>query len=113
MKNLMLVVLLSVCSVSVYSYEKRDLLQKEAEETNLTRALVNDFSTLEFPDYYDREFWNSLPEAIRQPYIQEAEVYLDYDRPVVKATDYLEIIRSGDRRQGAYAAPRAALLALV
>jgi len=32
---------------------------------------------------------------------------------VVQATDYLEIIRSGDRRQGAYAAPQNALLALV
>jgi len=32
---------------------------------------------------------------------------------VVKATDYLEIIRSGDRRQEAYSATRTALMALV
>ena len=50
---------------------------------------------------------------MRKEYIQKAETYLDYDWPAVKATDYLEIIRSGDRRQEAYAAPRAALMALV
>lgn len=113
MKNLLFVILLSVFSVCAYSYEKRDLLQKEAEDINLAQALIGDFSELSFPDYYDREYWNNLPETIRKEYIQEAEKYLDYDWPVVKATDYLEIIRSGDRRQNVYSAPRSALLALV
>lgn len=113
MKNLLLVVLLSVFSVFAYSYENRDLLQQEAKETNIAQTLVKDFTSLDFPDYADREFWNNLPEPIRQQYIQEAEEYLDYDWPVVKATDYIEIIRSGDRKQEVYAAPRAALLSLV
>jgi hypothetical protein len=113
MKNLVFIILLTCFSVNGFSYENRDLLQQEAKETNLAQALVNDFSTLEFPDYTNREFWNNLPETIRREYIQGAEEYLEYDWPVVKATDYIEIIRSGDRRQGAYAAPRAALVALV
>lgn len=50
---------------------------------------------------------------MRKQYISEAENALDYDWQVAKATDYIEIIRSGDRRQSVYSAPRAALMALV
>ena len=89
------------------------MLQKEASKIDLAQALVKNFSDLNFPTYQSRDFWNNLPENMRKEYIQKAESYLDYDWPAVKATDYLEIIRSGDRRQGAYAAPRAALMALV
>ncbi len=102
-----------VISINTYSFEKRDLLQKESETAGLAGALVKDFSEIGFPDYQNRNFWDNLPAAIRQQYIDAAEKYLDYDWPVVKATDYLEIIRSGDRRQGAYAAPNNALQSLV
>lgn len=102
-----------VISINTYSFEKRDLLQKESETAGLAGALVKDFSEIGFPDYQNRNFWDNLPASIRQQYIDAAEKYLDYDWPVVKATDYLEIIRSGDRRQGAYAAPNNALQSLV
>ena len=113
MKNLILSLLLVCISYAGISKEKRDLLQKEAAEINLGQALIKDFSELNFPDYQSRAFWNSLPDAIKNEYIKDAGKYLDYDWPVVKATDYLEIIRSGDRRQQVYSAPRAALVALV
>ncbi|MCG6189731.1 heparinase II/III domain-containing protein [Maribellus maritimus] len=113
MKRIFLLLIIVVFSTTVFSAEKRDLLQKEAAEINLAASLIKDFSGLDFPNYKSRAFWNSLPEAVKSEYIKEAESYLDYDWPVVKATDYLEIIRSGDRRQQVYAAPRAALGALV
>jgi len=112
MKNLFLLFILIGFPFAVLSAEQRDILQKEAREIGLAQSLVEDFSKLSFPDYKDRDFWNNLPAALREEYISNAEKYMDYDWPVVKATDYLEIIRSGDRRQGAYAAPRAALMAL-
>lgn len=113
MKKLSLLLLLSIFVISSFSQEKRNLLQKEAEQINLAQSLVKDFSTLQFPGYNSRSFWGNLPSNLREQYIEEGEKYLDYDWPVVKATDYLEIIRSGDRRQEVYAAPRSALLALV
>lgn len=109
----MLIVLTTCFSVSGYSYTKRDVLQKEAGESNLAIALVKDFAAIDFPDYHNRDFWNKLPDNLRQQYIEEAENYLNYDWPVVKATDYLEIIRSGDRKQEVYGVPRSALVALV
>ena len=113
MKKLFILFLLSVFTFSSFSKEKRDVLQKEAQQINLAQALVKNFSDLNFPTYKSRDFWNNLPAEIRNQYIQEAEKYLNYNWPVVKATDYLEIIRSGERNQDAYAAPRAALMALV
>lgn len=113
MKKLTLLSLLLVLQLNVFAKEKRDLLQQESREFDLGSVLVKDFSSMDFPTYNGRDFWNGLPEVMRKSYISEAEDYLDYDWPVVKATDYLEIIRSGDRRQEVYAAPRAALMAVV
>ncbi len=113
MKKLLTIILLFAFAFNTAGYEKRNLLQKEADRCNLSQNLIQDFSEIDFPDYADRHFWNSLPAIMKEKYITDAEKYLDYDWPIVKATDYLEIIRSGDRRQGAYAAPRAALESLV
>jgi len=113
MKNLFLLFILIGFPFVLLSAEQKDILQQEAREAGLAESLVEDFSKLGFPEYNDRNFWNSLPSDLSEEYISNAEEYLDYDWPVVKATDYLEIIRSGDRRQEVYAAPRAALTALV
>lgn len=63
------------------------------------KAVITDNSWDKLPIYKSRQFWESLPDKIRQEYIKRAEGYLEYNRPVVKATDYLEFIRSGDRGQ--------------
>ena len=110
---LFLSVFLLFTQLTGHSKEQRDLLQKEAKEIGLSQALIRNFSEIGFPTYNDRTFWNKLPEGLKKQYIDEAEKANSYNWPVVKATDYLEIIRSGDRRQDVYAAPRAALTALV
>lgn len=110
-KNLILALL--IISVNAFSFEKRDILQKESQSIGLSEVLIKDFAEIGFPNYHDRSFWDKLPNEIKKQYIEAAEQYLDYDWPVVKATDYIEIIRSGDRRQGAYAAPSNALQSLV
>lgn len=113
MKKLLFICVLACIPLHSFAYQKRDLLQGKAAQLDLHKVLIRDFSELKFPDYGSREFWNALPETLRSQYIANAESFLQYDWPVVKATDYLEIIRSGDRRQEVYAAPRAALVSLV
>ncbi|KPL13379.1 MAG: hypothetical protein AMS26_14685 [Bacteroides sp. SM23_62] len=113
MNRLFFLFFLSCFTFSSFAEEKRDLLVNEAVKIDLKSALINDFSEIGFPTYQSRDFWNGLPVNLKEQYVEEAEGALDYDWPIVKATDYLEIIRSGDRRQGVYAAPRAALMALV
>ncbi len=109
----MIALLFCTLSVNSFSKEIRDILQKEESEIQLETALIKNFDELGFPTYQSRDFWEKLPKTMKDKYIAEAEKQLDYNWRVVKATDYLEIIRSGDRRQEAYAAPRAVLMALV
>jgi hypothetical protein len=92
---------------------ERNILSIEAKNIDLSRVLVSDNSWINLPDYKNRPFWQNLPAGIRQEYIKKAEGYLTYDWPAVKATDYLEFIRSGDRRQHVYAACSNALNSLV
>ena len=93
--------------------KERNILANRAKAVNLSKVLITDDSWNKLPDYKNRQFWQNVPVNIRQEYIIKAEGYLDYSWPVVKATDYLEFTRSGDRRQGAYAAPSRALNSLV
>ena len=82
-----------------YSFKERNILVHKANEIDLAKSLVKDNSWNKLPDYKDRKFWESLPAAIRQSYISKAESLLDYSWPTMKATDFLEIIRSGERRE--------------
>ncbi len=91
----------------------RNILANEAKAIDLAKSLITDDSWNKLPGYKNRPFWESLPANIRQDYISKAEGYLFYNWPVVKATDYLEFIRSGDRHQEAYAACSNALISLV
>ncbi len=92
---------------------ERNILAGEAKVIDLNKSLITDNSWIKIPDYKNRQFWMNLPSNIRQEYISRAEKYLGYNWPVVKATDYLEFIRSGDRRQKVYAACSNALISLV
>jgi hypothetical protein len=93
--------------------KERNILATEAKTVDLAKILITDNSWNNLPDYKNRQFWQSLPLNIRQEYITKAKSYLQYNWPVVKATDYLEFIRSGNRRQEVYAACSNALISLV
>jgi hypothetical protein len=106
--------LLTINSENAYSQTKeRNILANEARSIDLAKSLITDFSWNKLPDYKDRQFWENISTPLRKDYIERAESYLDYSWPVVKATDFLEIIRSGERRQDVYAAPSRALNSLV
>ncbi len=93
--------------------KERNILSNEAKAIDLNKSLITDNSWNNLPDYKDRQFWNNLPEKIKQEYITRAEGYLSYNWPVVKATDYLEFVRSGERRQEVYSACSNAVISLV
>jgi len=112
--SLVLIILSTIQSVKAeLEPRERNILANEAKAINLSAAMITDDSWNKLPGYKSRQFWESLPANIRQEYIKRAEGYLDYDWPVVRATDYLEFIRSGDRRQSVYSACSNALISLV
>jgi len=93
--------------------KERNILANKAKEINLSDILITDNSWNKLPSYKDRTFWQNVPAAMRAEYIANAEKYLNYNWPAIKATDYLEIIRSGDRRQEAFATANAVFNTLV
>lgn len=93
--------------------KERNILANKAKEIDLAKILITDNSWNKLAGYKDRQFWQNLPVNLRDAYISKAEKCLNYNWPVVKATDYLEIIRSGNRHQEAYAAPGNTLITLV
>lgn len=93
--------------------KERNILANEAKAIDLAKVLITDNSWNKLAGYKDRQFWNNLPAKTREEYIKKAENYLEYNWPVVKATDYLEFIRSGNRRQEVYSACSNALTSLV
>jgi hypothetical protein len=111
-KTIFTLLLVYLMAPSIYG-QGRDVLLRKANELKLEQILFKDFSDIQFPAYKNRDFWNGIPSNLKQEYIRRAEDALKFHWPVVLATDYLEIIRSGDRRQEAYAPPRSALTALV
>ncbi len=110
-----LIMIISGISPTVASpqIKERNILASEARSIDLVKSLISDNTWNKLPDYKNRKFWESVPSNLRKEYISRAEKYLDYNWPVVKATDYLEFIRSGERRQEAYATPSRALNSLV
>jgi hypothetical protein len=95
------------------SPKERNILSVEAKRINLEKVLITDNQWNKLPGYKNRNFWDNLPEKIKKEYISRAEGYLGYSWPVVKATDYLEFVRSGERRQEAYSACSNAVISLV
>lgn len=55
-----------------------------------------DFFTPVFPKGSDREYWNSLNH---DAHIKEAENYLGFDWPIIKAADYITYRTTGNRTQ--------------
>ena len=106
-------ILLTLESSAELTSKERNILANKAKAIDLAKVLITDNSWNKLPGYKNREFWQNLPENIRKEYIEKAEGYLIYNWPVVKATDYLEFIRSGNRKQEAYSACSSALISLV
>lgn len=107
--------LLWLLFANCFGYEKRDLLQKEATETQLQSLLLQDGRWVPYPAYADRAGWDKLSGDFREVQISAGEKYLDYDWKTVKATDYLEFERSGSRTvmESPFGANSSALSALV
>ncbi len=50
-----------------------------------------------FPDIDDRKSYENLPAELRRALIAEGEKYLGYEYPVIRATDFMNFKRTGNR----------------
>ncbi len=77
---------------------ERDLLENNITREQLSQVLAKDTKWVKYPAYGDRAAWESLAPGIRAAIIKKGEEALSSDWPVVKASDYLEFTRSGNRQ---------------
>lgn len=117
MKNHSLLRMWTICcmllfTTAMFAYTERNLLQNSVTKEQLKKALVMNGAWVPYPAYSDREGWNSLlNDEDRQTLINAGEKMLDYKWQVIRATDYLEYERSGERNimQNPYEANRKAI----
>lgn len=97
MKRLLGIVLALFVTGTVMGYTERDLISSRATKDELKQMLVKNQEWVSLPSYTDRAGWDALFGDKKDFYIKRGEKALNHDWPRVKATDYLEYERSGDR----------------
>lgn len=97
-KCLTLFCLLFGIIASANAYVERNLLQKAADISALESVLLMDRQWVPYPDYTDRSGWDQMLGDYKTDCIKRGEKKLGYEWKVVKATDYIEFERSGNRR---------------
>jgi hypothetical protein len=95
-KTVVVLFFIGLC-VNGYAYTERDLLQKAADITKLKEVLIADQQWVPYPAYADRAGWDKFLGRAKGDFIKQGEAQLNYEWKVVKATDYIEFERSGDR----------------
>jgi hypothetical protein len=81
----------------LFGFEKRDLLQKKADLSTVKSSLILNQKWVSYPKYNDRKAWDNLTSGVKEEIISKGESALNYEWKVVKASDYLEFERSGNR----------------
>ena len=85
------------CSIAAFGAVERNLLSKEQTPETLREKIVLSQKWVKYPSYYDRPGWEKLLGENREMLIKRGEKHLNYEWKVLKATDYIEYERSGER----------------
>lgn len=82
---------------TVVAQDFKNVITNTYSRGDINKALVRDNSWIKYPAYSNRAAWAKVPEEVRMSAIKEGEAYLGYQWPAIKATDYLEFTRTGNR----------------
>lgn len=92
-----LIVFVFLSCIKVAAYTERNFLQHVAAQESLAECLVLNQKWVQYPSYKDWEGWSRFLGEYKDEIIKNGESLLGYTWKVVKATDYLEFERSGNR----------------
>lgn len=98
MNTSLILLFLILISIHFSTYAQRDFLTKSCKLEELKDLLVMNQKWVEYPDYTNREAWDTLLGSHKLSLIENGQAYLDYEWQVVKATDYLDYSRTGNRQ---------------
>lgn len=108
--------LMWMCAISAQAYTERNFLQNSVTLEQLKEVLIMNQSWVPYPAYNNRAGWEALlDDQDKRKIIAEGEKLLNYRWQVIRATDYLEYERSGERNimQHPYDANRKAINTLM
>ncbi len=74
-----------------------DILTRSLTVGQISSFILSPSEWHPYPHVMDRDRWLSLPSGVREAYRREAEQLLHCDWPTLKATDFLEFVRTGNR----------------
>ncbi|MDD2283901.1 MAG: heparinase II/III-family protein [Paludibacter sp.] len=97
MKNSAFLLIFLCTSLFVQAAAERNLLAQYTTPEKLAGMLVMNRHWVPYPDYSNRTGWDKLLGDHKNDLIKRGEKQLDYQWQVIKATDYLEYERSGER----------------
>ncbi len=97
MKRYAFLLFMNCISMLLFGFEQRDLLQKKAGQATIMSSLILNQKWVRYPKYNDRKAWYELTSGVKAEITGKGEAALNYQWEVVKATDYLEFGRSGNR----------------
>ncbi|GAA4814758.1 heparinase II/III domain-containing protein [Litoribaculum gwangyangense] len=80
------------------AFAQREFLTKSCTAEELKDLLVINQEWVIYPDYSNREAWDKLLGSHKVSLIENGEAYLDYEWKVVRATNYLDYSRTGNRQ---------------
>lgn len=92
-----LIVFVFLSCIKVAAYTERNFLQHVAAQESLAECLVLNQKWVQYPSYKVRKGWSRFLGEYKDEIIKNGESLLGYTWKVVKATDYLEFERSGNR----------------
>jgi len=89
--------ILAVAAIFMPYLMNGQLLENAASKFDLKSSLVMDQKWVPYPSYDNRQGWDALTGEYKDSLIRQGEKYLNYDWKVLRATDYLDYLRSGSR----------------
>ena len=92
-----IVSLLIFITFDAAAFDPRNLLQKKATVNEVLSMLSAKSEWIKYPAYQDRKGWDAYTGNLKLKLIQDGEKNLNYTWKVIKATDYLEFEKSGNR----------------
>jgi hypothetical protein len=76
-------------------FSQRSLISNELARIGADKMVSATFH--QFPHYDEREQWNSIPDSYKNKIIRNADKYIGFDWPTLKASLFLEFSKTGNR----------------
>jgi hypothetical protein len=97
LKFLIITFIFFSCLFQSFGWEKRDLLRNATNLSSLKKQLVLNQKWVKYPSYLNRKGWDDFTGSAKESIIKRGETALNYQWQLVKATDYLQFDRTGER----------------